>query len=259
MADILYPAKKLRHKFAKSLHNAYRGTSGKEYMVGGSVSTAVLAAAIVGGGLAMVEPPEVLLPDMDAAPQAVQLAESFKSEIRTLAEDRAAFLAMKQGSAFTSNEELLAVKQTGNEMGQRAELLVGRIVMSDALSETQAAELLTKFSDRVTPISDMGFAESSFGHLRESRAAVQKNPMTDWQDISRQVTQMAAEREAPNSKQMHPAEKVSLGIAIAVLLGSGSILGGLLTFFGAMGLGRTQSVRRWAENKPKQKRPYAGH
>jgi len=259
MADILYPAKKLRHKFAKSLHNTYREEPIDKYAVGGGVSTAVLTAALLGGGLAMQEPPEVLMPDTDAAPQAVQLAESFKSEIRTLAEDRAAFLAMKQGSAFTGDEELLAVKQTGNEMGQRSERLVGRIVMSDALSETQAAELLTKFSDRVAPISDMGFAESSFGYLRESRAAMQENPGTDWQNISKEVTQMAAEREAADSKQMGTGEKVGTVIFMSILLGLGGTLGGLITFLGAMSAGSTRTVRRWAENKPKPKKPYAGH
>ncbi|TVQ83290.1 MAG: hypothetical protein EA357_06455 [Micavibrio sp.] len=259
MADILYPAKKLRHKFAKSLHNTYREEPIGEYVVGGGVSTAVLTAALLGGGLAMQEPPEVLMPDTDAAPQAVQLAENFKSEIRTLAEERAAFLSMKQGSAFTSDEELLAVKQTGNEMGQRSERLVGRIVMSDALSETQAAELLAKFSDRVAPISDMGFVESSFGYLRESRAAAQENPGTDWQNISKEVTQMAAAREAADSKQMGTGDKVVMVVLMSLLLGAGGGLGGLLTFFGAMGVGGTRTVRRWAENQPKPKKPYAGH
>ncbi len=270
MVDILYPAKKLRHEFAKVLHNAYCDASripkhevfdevGGYAIKRGGVPTAILGTALVGGGLAMQEPPETLLPDTDAAPQAVQLTESFKSEIRSLAEDRAAFLAMKQGSAFTSDEEFLTVKQTGNEMGLRAERLVGRIVMSDALSETQAAELLTKFSNRVTPITDMGFAESSFGYLRESRTAVQENPRTDWMNISKEITRLAAEQEAAVNKRirMGIVEKICITMLMIVPLAVAGSIGGLLVFLGTIGAGSTRTVRRWAEEKPKK--PFLGH
>jgi len=178
MVDILYSAKKLRHKFAKVLHNAEQQCG--KYLLGGSASTAVLTAALVGGGLATQESPETLVPDTDAAPQAIQLAESFKSEIFSLAEDRAAFLAMKQESVFTSNGELPDVKQTGNGTVQRAE-------------------------------------------------------------------------------QMNFIQKFSYTMILSLITGVGGGLCSSLLLIGAISAGNTRTVRRWAENKPKPKKPFLGH
>ena len=273
--DPFYPLRKLRHRFAGTVReaddNIGKATFGTFSIVGGTTLLALM------GSLALEDIPSgEVRPDKDMAVNAMDVEQSLSNQISDLAEQRQAFLAVQDENSLLSNEALQSQNERGNALKTEMESLASRIVMTDALSETQAAELLEEFSDEVGSIENLGFVESDFGHLRESRDALKADVATDWNQIAKQITHLAAEEDHNDQTypfQFYPdknqdgseigtGEKVMTSFMLSALAGMSGTLGGLMFVLFSMMLADTRKIRDWAREEPKVKprrSPYSGH
>jgi len=271
--DPLYPARKLRHKFAKTVMNADDNMGG--WMVGSFAAVGGTMLLALGGSIALEDVPMgEIHPDTEMAVNAAQVEQGFSNQIVDLADKRSDFLAGLEDNSLMNDASLQAQQQAGTALKTEMESLASRIVMTDALSEEQAAELLEEFSDDVGSIDELGFATSDFGHLRESRESLTSDPGADWTQIAKQITHLAAEEDlndqtypfraitGEDGEEIGTGEKVFLSILVSAVGGLFGTLGGMIFVLLSTMMEDSRRMRKWAQDEPKTKprrAPYSGH
>ncbi|TNE25898.1 MAG: hypothetical protein EP349_10305 [Alphaproteobacteria bacterium] len=261
--DPLYPARRLRHKFAKFTVRSYE--EGPAVAIKPAIGIAAATLLVMGGSMALEDITlNEITPDTQTSMTSAETATAFDGEIDRLAQQRQAFLDMP---GYMQAQDLNAMQETGENIRAEAVNLASRIVLSEDLSEAQAAELLNAFASEIEPIEEIGFETSDFGHLRESRAMVRGDLGTDWTQAAQRVTALAAEQDMHDQSQpfrifdedIEAEERIGKTAISSVMAGMFGMVGGMMWVLFALMLSDSRKINEWARETPKPKKPYAGH
>lgn len=260
--DPSYPVRKLRHKFAKfTIDSADDGPV--PLVIKPFIGIAAATLLVMGGSMALEDVTfNEITPDTQIGVTSVETAAAFDGQINQLAQQRQEFLEMQRNTGYADVQEMDAIQEAGDNIRTEAVNLVSRIVLSEDLSETQAAELLNAFSGEIEPIEEIGFAMSDFGHLRESREMLRGDLGTDWTQAAQRVTALAAEHDMTDQSQpfrifdeeVGAGDRIGVTAAASVLVGLLGAVGGMMWLLLAMPLSDSRRIQDWAREKPQQQK-----
>lgn len=167
MADATYPIRVLKHKFADTIVNK----------TGRSMIAAALLGGLggIGGIYALVDE----TPDNITNEYSADVYADFQGDLAALQENYQSVQELddKISSGYFPNSSLAEVQQDRyrvlNDFRENAGTVIDEILGNESLSETQAEDLMSVFSETMLPAEHIrSYADiKDYGYLREARDA----------------------------------------------------------------------------------------